>query len=177
VVVGDNTTAVEAAAAAAWSLGYEVAIDTATDGEPAEEVGRRLSLRGLERLAEAARDGRKRAVIAGGEAIVRVPADHGVGGRNQQAALAALAEARARHGVWPAGLLVASIGTDGEDGPTDAAGGLIDNAVVASIDDAALTTALTRCDAYPLLTQAGGLIRTGPTGTNVADLRIVLAQP
>ena len=177
VVVGDNTTAVEAAAAAAWSLGYEVAIDTATDGEPAESVGRRLALRGLERLAEATRDGRKRAVIAGGEAIVRVPADHGVGGRNQQAALAALGEARARHGVWPAGLLVASIGTDGEDGPTDAAGGVIDEAVAASSDAAALTTALTRCDAYPVLTKAGGLIRTGPTGTNVADLRIMLAQP
>jgi len=177
VVVGDNTTAVEAAAAAAWSLGYEVAIDTATDGEPAEAVGRRLALRGLERLAEAARDGRKRAVIAGGEAIVRVPADHGLGGRNQQTALAALAEARARDGTWPAGLLVASIGTDGEDGPTDAAGGLIDAAVAASIDAAALTTALARCDAYPLLAQSGGLVRTGPTGTNVADLRIVLAHP
>jgi glycerate 2-kinase len=176
-IVGDNTTAVEAAAAAAWSLGYEVAIDTATDGEPAEAVGRRLALRGLERLAEAARDGRKRAVIAGGEAIVRVPADHGRGGRNQQAALAALADVRARSGAWPQGLLVASIGTDGEDGPTDAAGGLIDEAVAVSIDEAALTAALTRCDAYPLLTKAGGLIRTGPTGTNVADLRIVLAQP
>jgi hydroxypyruvate reductase len=165
IVVGDNTTAVEAAA------------DTATDGEPAEAVGRRLALRGLERLAEAARDGLKRAVIAGGEAIVRVPADHGRGGRNQQAALAALADVRARSGAWPQGLLVASIGTDGEDGPTDAAGGLIDEAVAVSIDDASLTTALTRCDAYPLLTKAGGLIRTGATGTNVADLRIVLAQP
>ena len=174
-IVGDNTTAVEAAAAAAWSLGYEVAIDTATDGEPAEAVGHRLALRGLERLAEAARDGRKRAVIAGGEAIVRVPADHGRGGRNQQTALAALADVRARSGAWPQGLLVASIGTDGEDGPTDAAGGLIDEAVAVAIDDASLTTALTRCDAYPLLTKAGGLIRTGATGTNVADLRIVLA--
>lgn len=177
VIVGDNTTAVEAAAAAAWSLGYEVAIDTATDGEPAEAVGRRLALRGLERLAEAARDGRKRAVIAGGEAIVRVPADHGRGGRNQQAALAALAEARVRQGTWPAGLLVASIGTDGEDGPTDAAGGVIDEAVAGSIGEAALEAALARCDAYPLLAKAGGLIRTGPTGTNVADLRIVLVQP
>ena len=52
-----------------------------------------------------------------------------------------------------------------------------DEAVAASIDAAVLTAALTRCDAYPLLTQAGGLIRTGPTGTNVADLRIVLTHP
>ncbi|MFM8495696.1 MAG: DUF4147 domain-containing protein [Planctomycetia bacterium] len=175
-IVGDNTTAVEAAAAAAWSLGYEVAIDAARDGEPADEVGRRLALRGLERLSAASGDGRPRAVIAGGEAIVRVPADHGRGGRNQQTALAALAEVRARSGDWPGGLLVASIGTDGEDGPTDAAGGVIDAAVAGSIGEAALEAALARCDAYPVLAASGGLVRTGPTGTNVADIRLVLVR-
>ncbi|MFM8379440.1 MAG: DUF4147 domain-containing protein, partial [Planctomycetia bacterium] len=128
MIVGSNATAVDAAAAAAWDLGYEVAIDAAVDGEPAEAEGRRLALRGLERLT-AARDGRPRAVIAGGEATVRVPADHGLGGRNQQTVVAALAEVRAQAGDWPAGLLVASVGTDGEDGPTDAAGGVIDAAV------------------------------------------------
>lgn len=176
LLVGDNTTAVEAAAATAWKLGYEVAIDAATDGESAEEVGARLARRALERVAESVRDGRPRAVIAGGEAVVRVPADHGVGGRNQQTALAALAEARARAGAWPAGLVIASIGTDGEDGPTDAAGGVIDATVAASIGGEALATALCRCDAYPLLAASGGLIRTGPTGTNVADLRLVLVR-
>jgi len=176
LLLGDNATAVEAAAAVAWRLGYEVAIDAATDGDPAEEVGQRLARRALERATEAARDGRPRAVIAGGEAVVRVPADHGVGGRNQQTVLAALAAVRGLAGDWPAGLVIASIGTDGEDGPTDAAGGVIDAAVAASIDAAALTTALTRCDAHPLLTEAGGLVRTGPTGTNVADVRIVLAR-
>jgi hydroxypyruvate reductase len=175
VIVGSNATAVDAAAAAAWELGYEVAIDAAIDGEPAEEAGRRLALRGLERLGEASRDGRPRAVIAGGEATVRVPHDHGLGGRNQQTALAALAEVRARAGDWPAGLVIASVGTDGEDGPTDAAGGLIDAEVAGVIGEAALTAALARCDAYPALAASGGLIRTGPTGTNVADVRIVLA--
>jgi hydroxypyruvate reductase len=116
-------------------------------------------------------------VITGGEAVVRVPEDHGLGGRNQQTALAALAEVRARAGDWPAGLVMASVGTDGEDGPTDAAGGLIDADVAGVIGGAALTTALARCDAYPVLAASGGLIRTGPTGTNVADLRIVLARP
>ncbi|NDC53872.1 MAG: DUF4147 domain-containing protein [Planctomycetia bacterium] len=177
LVVGDNATAVEAAAGAAWSLGYEVAIDAAVDGEPVDDVGRRLVERGLERLDAAARDGRPRAVIAGGEAVVRVPADHGTGGRNQQTALAALAAARSGTGGWPAGLLVASVGTDGEDGPTDAAGGVIDAGVAGSIDGAALTVALARCDAYPPLAKTGGLIRTGPTGTNVADVRLVLARP
>jgi hydroxypyruvate reductase len=177
LLVGDNTTAVEAAASAAWRLGYEVAIDAATDAEPAEAVGRRLAIRGLERLAEAGRDGRPRAVLAGGEAIVHVPADHGRGGRNQQTALASLAEVRARTRAWPRGLLVASIGTDGEDGPTDAAGGVIDHAVAAHVEGTALTTALARCDAYPLLTASGGLVCTGPTGTNVADIRLILARP
>jgi len=177
VVVGDNTTAVEAAAAAAWNLGYDVAIDSATDAEPAEAVGRRLAIRGLERLAEAARDGRPRAVLAGGEAIVRVPADHGRGGRNQQTALAALAEVRARVGAWPAGLLVASIGTDGEDGPTDAAGGVIDAAVGGSVNAIVLAAGLARCDAYPVLAASSGLVRTGATGTNVADIRLILARP
>jgi len=176
VIVGSNATAVDAAAAAAWELGYEVAIDAAIDGEPAEETGRRLALRGLERLHEASRDGRPRAVIAGGEAVVRVPKDHGLGGRNQQTALAALAEVRARMGDWPAGQVIASVGTDGEDGPTDAAGGVIDADVAGAIGEAALTAALARCDAYPALAASGGLIRTGPTGTNVADIRIVLAK-
>lgn len=176
VIVGSNATAVEAAAAAAWELGYEVAIDAAVDGEPAEAEGRRLALRGLERLAAAAGDGRPRAVIAGGEATVRVPPDHGRGGRNQQTALAALGEVRAQAGEWPAGLVVASVGTDGEDGPTDAAGGVVDADVAGAIDAAVVTAALERCDAYPVLAASGGLIRTGPTGTNVADIRIVLAS-
>ncbi|MFM8379225.1 MAG: DUF4147 domain-containing protein [Planctomycetia bacterium] len=176
VIVGSNATAVEAAAAAAWDLGYEVAIDAAVDGEPAEAEGSRLAHRGLERLAAAARDGRPRAVIAGGEATVRVPPAHGRGGRNQQTALAALAEVQAQAGEWPAGLLVASVGTDGEDGPTDAAGGVIDAAVAGAIDAAAVAAALERCDAYPVLAASGGLIRTGPTGTNVADVKIVLAS-
>ena len=74
--------------------------------------------------------------------------------------------------------MIASVGTDGEDCPTDAAGAVADAAVVAAIDarglDAAL--ALARCDAYPLLAAAGGLVRTGPTGTNVADMRVVLVS-
>ena len=108
-----------------------------------------------------------------------MPADHGVGGRNQQSVLAAI-DAVQRAGVpWPAGLLIASVGTDGEDGPTDAAGGHAGAAIVAEIKRLELDVpkAIVRCDAYPLLDAAGGLIRTGPTGTNVADIRIVLARP
>ena len=106
-----------------------------------------------------------------------VPADHGVGGRNQQTALAALDAVGSGGGPWPEGLLVASVGTDGEDGPTDAAGAFVDAGVAAASAAEGLDVrrALSRCDAHPFFTAAGGVIRTGPTGTNVADVRIVLA--
>jgi glycerate-2-kinase len=70
------------------------------------------------------------------------------------------------------------VGTDGEDGPTDAAGAVADAAIVAAINTRGLDVAgaLTRCDAYPLLAASGGLIYTGPTGTNVADVRLVLVS-
>jgi hydroxypyruvate reductase len=147
--------------------------------DTAEAVGRRLAAAGIFMQAATAHDGRPRALIAGGEATVTVPADHGAGGRNQQTVLAAIDSFQREGMPWPAGLLIASVGTDGEDGPTDSAGGSADAAVLAAITRLGLdvSKALARCDAYPLLAAAGGLIRTGPTGTNVADIRIVLARP
>jgi len=176
VLIGNNTTAVDAAAAAARQLGYEVIRRPARAGVPetADEVGRRLAHEGLA-LAAA---GRPRAVIEGGEAVVRLPADHGRGGRNQQTVAAAIGAILGTDRGWPEGLLLASLGTDGEDGPTAAAGGMADAAVAARIVDLGLdpAVAVARCDTLPFLTAAGGLLVTGPTGTNVADLRIVLAR-
>lgn len=182
VIVGDNGTAVAAAAAAARQAGYTVVQSVARDSQregSAEAVGARLATDAAELMAAARRDGRPRALIAGGEATVTVPADHGLGGRNQQTILAAIEAVRQTGAAWPAGLLIASVGTDGEDGPTDAAGGCADAVVITEIARLNLDVprAITRCDAYPLLAAAGGLIRTGPTGTNVADIRIVLARP
>jgi hydroxypyruvate reductase len=182
VIVGDNGTAAAAAAAAARRAGYTVVQSVADGGQQqasAEAVGARLAADAAEMLAAAGRDGRPRALIAGGEATVTVPADHGVGGRNQQTVLAAIDAVNQTSVPWPTGLLIASVGTDGEDGPTDAAGGCADAAVVAEIERRNLDVpkAMARCDAYPLLAASGGLIRTGPTGTNVADIRIVLARP
>ena len=179
-IVGNNDTAVEAAAAAARDLGYETIVRRAAPDTPAPlthaaAIGLRLAVEGSELSARATQDGRPRAVIEGGEATVVIPADHGRGGRNQQTVLAAVAAAA----NWPAGLLVASLGTDGEDGPTDAAGGVADATVARMLgaDRATLTRALVRCDALPALERAAGLVRTGPTGTNVADVRIILARP
>lgn len=178
LIVGDNATAVAAAKTAATRLGYAIMPASIPVEGTAEAVGIGLAEAGLAALAASRRDGRPRAIVCGGEATVRVPADHGRGGRNQQTVLAAASHVRHAAGSWPAGLVIASVGTDGEDGPTDAAGAVADAAVVAAIDSQGLdvAAALARCDAYPLLAAAGCLIRTGPTGTNVADVRVVLVS-
>lgn len=176
-VVGNNATAVAAAVAALEGLGYEVAARGEALPEEADAVGRRLAAAAAALARRSAAEGRPLAIVEGGEATVRVPADHGRGGRNQQTVLAAIAAA-ADAGGWPAGAALASIGTDGEDGPTDAAGAVADAAVAraAAADPARLREALARRDALPILEAAGGLVRTGPTGTNVADVRIVVAR-
>ncbi|MFM7244283.1 MAG: glycerate kinase [Planctomycetaceae bacterium] len=180
VLVGSNATAVDAASRAAHQLGYDVTIRHAgTATETAEAVGRRLATEAAGLVTAARHDGRARAVIEGGEAVVTLPRDHGTGGRNQQTVLAAVEAWQPTAGAWPAELLIASVGTDGEDGPTAAAGGLVDRAVAEQLTASGidLARAIDRCDAYPALAAAGGLIVTGPTGTNVADVRIILARP
>lgn len=177
-IVGSNATAVAAAEQAARSLGYEVVPANVPAEASAEATGRALAEEGLRLVESSQRDGRPRAMLSGGEATVVVPADHGRGGRNQQTVLAAIEAVMRERGGWPEGLVIASVGTDGEDGPTDAAGGFADASVARAIAASPLDLgrALARCDAYPLLDAAGGLIRTGPTGTNVADLRIMLTK-
>jgi glycerate 2-kinase len=107
----------------------------------------------------------------GGETTVRVVGD-GTGGRNQELSLAAAIEIDSADGV-----VVASIGTDGIDGPTCAAGAVVDGttshrAKAKGID---IEAALERNDAHTVLDQLGDTIVTGVTGTNVMDLQVVLA--
>lgn len=113
-----------------------------------------------------------------GETTVALPADAGHGGRSQQLALAAARELAAAGPGSPVVTLLAA-GTDGRDGPTDAAGAVVDattwGAVRAAGHDPRL--ALRRCDAHAPLAAAGALLRTGPTGTNVADLVLALVAP
>lgn len=184
LVLGGNDTAVAAAATRARERGYAVTARRGRPdmaGETADTAGRRLAADARGLAAAAAADGVPRALIEGGEATVALPADHGTGGRNQQTVVAAIAAMGADG--WPAGLLLASIGSDGEDGPTHAAGGLADADVVAAIGtqgpdpQRTIARARDRCDALPLLAAAAGLVVTGPTGTNVADVRIILARP
>jgi len=112
-------------------------------------------------------------LISGGEPTVQLApeAERGLGGRNQQLALAALAELE----NWR-GLALLSAGTDGEDGPTNAAGAMVNEQIVQAAHDQGLDAAdyLRRNDAYHFFEQTGGLLKTGPTQTNVCDLRIVV---
>ena len=116
--------------------------------------------------------GRRRAFIAGGETVVHLTG-HGLGGRNQELALAA---APALAGLR--GCCVFSVGSDGTDGPTDAAGGYADGEALAALTAAGLDVprVLADNDAYHALQAVGGLIMTGPTGTNVNDVAVVLTE-
>ena len=110
------------------------------------------------------------AFLAGGETVVHLTGS-GRGGRNQEVALAA---AEGLAGLAQAAVF--SFGSDGTDGPTDAAGGFVDQDSFAALRAAGLDPAdiLRRNDAYPALERIGGLIHTGPTGTNVNDVAVVL---
>ena len=112
------------------------------------------------------------AFIAGGETVVHVKGK-GRGGRNQELALAA---APVIAGL--AGAAVFSVGSDGTDGPTDAAGGYVDGQTLAALKNAGvdIAAALADNDAYHALQAAGGLIMTGPTGTNVNDVAVALLR-
>lgn len=115
---------------------------------------------------------RSLAYIAGGETVVHLTGT-GKGGRNQELALAA-----APGIAGMTGAAVFSVGSDGTDGPTDAAGGYVDGQTLEALAGAgrAVEEVLGQNDAYPALQQVGGLIRTGPTGTNVNDLSVALLR-
>ena len=112
----------------------------------------------------------KIAFIAGGETVVKLTGD-GLGGRNQEIALAAAAEISGKRN-----LAVFSIGSDGTDGPTDAAGGYVDGDSACALQQQGISIAdvLRRNDAYHGLAACDGLLITGPTGTNVNDVSVVL---
>lgn len=117
------------------------------------------------------------AMIAGGETTVTLGTDPGKGGRNQELALAFAinAEKIGLEGEW----CFLSAGTDGRDGPTDAAGGLVDNNSLKRMRDAGITPEhnLIKHDSYRALKASKDLLITGATGTNVADLQILLWKP
>jgi glycerate 2-kinase len=177
LVIGNNAKAVDAAGQEAVRRGYSPALTAATTLEgPAEEIGVHLAHM-LRQMADGAGPD---CLITGGEPTVRLapPYVRGKGGRNQQLVLAALAEIlNLKSEILNLQFCLLSAGTDGEDGPTDAAGAIIDSDLLARLEQSQLdpNDHLRRNDAYPLFEQLGGLIKTGPTHTNVCDVRVVLA--
>ena len=157
-----------AAAKECAALGYEPVLLTDHLDCEAREAGRFLA----DILRTHANSGKSLAFIAGGETVVRLTGK-GLGGRNQELALAA---APGIAGI--SGAAVFSVGSDGTDGPTDAAGGYVDADTDAALKAAGLDVfaVLRDNDAYHALRAVDGLVVTGPTGTNVNDVAVALLR-
>ena len=167
-VTGSVRELCTAAAAACRALGYEPILLTDRLCCQAREAGSFLA----SILQTHAGSGKNLAFLAGGETVV-VLTGRGKGGRNQELALSA---AVGIAGI--PGAAVFSVGSDGTDGPTDAAGGYVDGDTVAELkaQDLNVYEVLQENDAYHALEKTGGLIFTGPTGTNVNDVAVALLR-
>lgn len=168
-MIGSVKQLCSAAEEKAKSLGYETIFLTAGLCAEASRVGQDMA----SLLKKHANDGKKLAFIAGGETVVHVKGK-GLGGRNQELALAAAIELS---GVPNVALL--SVGSDGTDGPTDAAGGCVDGDTYYELNKKGISPEafLADNDAYHALDAVDCLIKTGPTGTNVNDLIVGLIHP
>ncbi len=161
VIVGSNRQSIDAAAKKARDLGYRtIVLSTTIDGET-RDIARMHAAIARETIAHG---GRRVCFLSGGETTVTLRGK-GLGGRNQEFVLAA-AIALADHPQ----VTIFSGGTDGIDGPTDAAGAIAD-AATPRLNAAKF---LANNDSYRFFEKAGGLVKTGPTGTNVMDVRILL---
>jgi glycerate 2-kinase len=173
-LVASNQKAINAAARMAESFGYEV-VEYSDKREHdtihlatyfADQI---TSYAGLNPIC----------LISGGESTVKLPPNHGKGGRNQSFALACLSQLQLLSDgddTQLQGITILCAGTDGEDGPTDAAGAFADLGIVQAAREQGLSMegALKRQDAYPFFEATDGLFKTGLTETNVMDLRVVL---
>ncbi len=172
LIIGNNATAVDAAAQQAVKYGFNPAAHSGNKPEGlVTSVASHLVSMATTMQVGLGPD----CLISGGEPTVQLAdrARRGKGGRNQQLALAALRGMRA----LPDTVLLSG-GTDGEDGPTKAAGAIVDAELDFRAAELGLDIAdyLDRNDAYHFFQKAGGLLETGPTGTNVCDVRVVLTN-
>lgn len=168
-IIGSVRQLCTAAETACCELGYETVFLTDQLCCEAREAGRFLGAV----LKSHIQSGRKLAFLAGGETVVHLSGT-GLGGRNQEVALGAASVIQGMEGAC-----VISVGSDGTDGPTDAAGGYADGDTVNSLLDRKikLDDILRNNDAYHALKAIDGLIMTGPTGTNVNDITVALLKP
>ena len=168
IIIGDNKLAARAALNQAELEGFHTEILTNELQGEAREIGHEFAHR--LRVSISAKP-RPFCLIAGGETTVTIKGN-GKGGRNQELALAAVDELRDLKNV-----LLISFATDGDDGPTDAAGAVVTGESAQRAATLGLNAAgsLSRNDAYPFFQALGDLLKTGPTGTNVNDLVFLCA--
>lgn len=168
-IIGSVRELCRAAEKEAVALGYEPVFLTDRLDCEASEAGKMMA----EKLVSHANSGKKIAFLAGGETVVHLKGT-GLGGRNQELALSA---AERLSGI--PGVALISVGSDGTDGPTDAAGGYVDSDTLADLTRAGVDyhAMLANNDSYHALKAIEGLVITGPTGTNVNDVAIGLIHP
>jgi hydroxypyruvate reductase/glycerate 2-kinase len=168
MIIGSNLMALNAAQETARSLGYKTEIISSGISGEAGDVGTWLSEK-----AKGARNTKKVCLISGGETTVTVKG-RGRGGRNTELALGF---AKAIQGVR--GVTLLSAGTDGTDGPTDAAGAIVNGTTVSRAVNLGLDpdAHLNNNDSYTFFKKLDDLVITGPTGTNVMDVQIMLIEP
>jgi glycerate 2-kinase len=171
IIIGSNRKALEAAETKADELNFQAKIMSAEIMGEARDVGRRLAKTALEiRDTSGTNDGKKTCIISGGETTVTVRGA-GIGGRNMELALAFAIEIEGSDGIT-----LLSAGTDGTDGPTDAAGAIVDGATTKKAKSIGLDPCeyLENNDSYNFFRQIDALFITGPTGTNVMDIQIMV---
>jgi hydroxypyruvate reductase len=168
IIIGDNKLAAHAALEQAEREGFHAEILTNELQGEAREVGRELA---YHLRLESSRRAHPFCLIAGGETTVTIKGD-GKGGRNQELALSAVEGLSGLENV-----MLIALGTDGDDGPTDAAGAVVTAESARRAESLGLDAAdhLSRNDAYPFFEALGDLLKTGPTGTNVNDLTFLCA--
>lgn len=172
LIIGNNRLALLAAEKEAKCLGYHTLVVPEPVTGDAEEEARRLVA-----LATSPAGQRPLCILQGGEPTVKVTGS-GKGGRNQHFALAALHAMSSLGGDDLSNLVILSGGTDGTDGPTDAAGGVVDADTLRRAASLGLSIRefLENHNAYPFLKQTGSLLLTGPTQTNVMDIMMAIVN-
>ncbi|HAR94750.1 MAG TPA: glycerate kinase [Deltaproteobacteria bacterium] len=172
-IVAGNGQAISAALGRAQELGFKAHVLAMDIHGEAREAGAWLAGEVRRARVRAQREGRALCLISGGETTVTVKGD-GLGGRNLELALAFALAIEGEEGIS-----LLSAGTDGGDGPTDAAGAMVDGTTTsrARLSGADADIFLSNNDSYRFFDRVGGLVKTGPTGTNVMDLQISVVTP
>jgi glycerate 2-kinase len=169
IIIGNNRKALEAAKTKAEKLGFHAEILSSEISGEASDVGRWFAKKAIEAKGK---EQRAKCLISGGETTVTVKGN-GLGGRNMELALSFAMEIEGIDGIT-----LLSAGTDGTDGPTDAAGAIVDGETIKKAKAAGLNPEeyLKNNDSYNFFKKIDGLFVTGPTGTNVMDVQILIIE-